>query len=127
MSELVRIRDVHKYFTRGSERIDVLKGVNLDIPQGDFLALTRQALPTKRRSSTSRKTRSFLLPPGRPWRDWQRGGRSQKSRPYSRSWRPASALRINPRDYLNKVPPKLPSWPVSNVAVLTPLNRKSSG
>ena len=24
---------------RGSERIDVLKGVNLDIPQGDFLAL----------------------------------------------------------------------------------------
>jgi putative ABC transport system ATP-binding protein len=39
MSSLVQIRDVHKYFTRGSERIDVLKGVNLDIPQGDFLAL----------------------------------------------------------------------------------------
>jgi putative ABC transport system ATP-binding protein len=36
---LVRIDDVHKYFTRGSERIDVLKGVNLEIPQGDFLAL----------------------------------------------------------------------------------------
>ncbi len=36
---LVRIRDVHKHFTRGSERIDVLKGVNLEIPQGDFLAL----------------------------------------------------------------------------------------
>jgi putative ABC transport system ATP-binding protein len=36
---LVRVRDVHKYFTRGSERIDVLKGVNLDIPRGDFLAL----------------------------------------------------------------------------------------
>jgi len=36
---LVRIRDVHKHFTRGSERIDVLKGVKLDIPQGDFLAL----------------------------------------------------------------------------------------
>jgi putative ABC transport system ATP-binding protein len=36
---LVRVRDVHKYFTRGSERIDVLKGVHLDIPQGDFLAL----------------------------------------------------------------------------------------
>ena len=33
------VRDVHKHFTRGSERIDVLKGVNLDIPQGDFLAL----------------------------------------------------------------------------------------
>ena len=36
---LVRVRDVHKYFTRGSERIDVLQGVNLDIPHGDFLAL----------------------------------------------------------------------------------------
>jgi putative ABC transport system ATP-binding protein len=36
---LVRIRDVHKTFTRGNERIEVLKGVNLDIPQGDFLAL----------------------------------------------------------------------------------------
>jgi putative ABC transport system ATP-binding protein len=36
---LVRIADVHKHFTRGSERIDVLKGVNLEIPKGDFLAL----------------------------------------------------------------------------------------
>jgi putative ABC transport system ATP-binding protein len=36
---LVRVRDVHKHFTRGSERIDVLKGVNLEIPTGDFLAL----------------------------------------------------------------------------------------
>jgi putative ABC transport system ATP-binding protein len=39
MTSLVRVQDVHKHFTRGSERIDVLKGVNLDIPQGDFLAL----------------------------------------------------------------------------------------
>jgi putative ABC transport system ATP-binding protein len=39
MNPLVRISDVHKYFTRGSERIDVLKGVNLAVPQGDFLAL----------------------------------------------------------------------------------------
>jgi len=39
MSSLVKINGVHKYFTRGSERIDVLKGVTLDIPQGDFLAL----------------------------------------------------------------------------------------
>jgi putative ABC transport system ATP-binding protein len=36
---LVRVRNVHKHFTRGSERIDVLKGVNLEIPAGDFLAL----------------------------------------------------------------------------------------
>jgi putative ABC transport system ATP-binding protein len=38
-NSLVRIRDVHKHFTRGSERIDVLQGVNVDIPKGDFLAL----------------------------------------------------------------------------------------
>src|SRR6187402_419701 len=38
-SELVSVRDLHKVYHRGSERIDVLKGVNLDIPQGDFLAL----------------------------------------------------------------------------------------
>lgn len=36
---LVRVSGVHKYFTRGSERIDVLKGVNLEIPQGEFVAL----------------------------------------------------------------------------------------
>lgn len=36
---LVQIRNVEKHFTRGSERIEVLRGVSLDIPQGDFLAL----------------------------------------------------------------------------------------
>ncbi|ODS52157.1 MAG: ABC transporter ATP-binding protein [Acidobacteria bacterium SCN 69-37] len=36
---LVRIRGVRKHFTRGSERIDVLKGVDVDIARGEFLAL----------------------------------------------------------------------------------------
>jgi putative ABC transport system ATP-binding protein len=36
---LVKIRDLHKVFKRGGERIDVLQGVHLDIPQGDYLAL----------------------------------------------------------------------------------------
>ena len=36
---LVSVRGAHKHFTRGSERIDVLKGVNLEVPAGDFLAL----------------------------------------------------------------------------------------
>jgi putative ABC transport system ATP-binding protein len=36
---LVRVTNVHKHFTRGNERIDVLRGVNLAIPSGDFLAL----------------------------------------------------------------------------------------
>jgi putative ABC transport system ATP-binding protein len=39
MSTLVNIQDLHKVYFRGSERIDVLQGVTLDIPQGDFLAL----------------------------------------------------------------------------------------
>ncbi len=36
---LVRVRDVHKVFHRGAERIDVLQGVNLDVPRGDYVAL----------------------------------------------------------------------------------------
>ena len=36
---LVRIADVHKFYSRGNERVDVLKGVNITIPKGDFLAL----------------------------------------------------------------------------------------
>jgi len=37
--ELVRVKNAHKVYTRGSERIDVLQGVNLDVPRGDYLAL----------------------------------------------------------------------------------------
>ena len=36
---LVRAGGLHKEFRRGSERIDVLQGVDLEIPPGDFLAL----------------------------------------------------------------------------------------
>ncbi len=38
-NSLVTVRDLHKVFMRGGERIDVLQGVNLDIPEGDFLTL----------------------------------------------------------------------------------------
>src|SRR4029450_4378636 len=38
-NSLVAVRDLHKIFSRGGQRIDVLQGVNLDIPDGDFLAL----------------------------------------------------------------------------------------
>jgi putative ABC transport system ATP-binding protein len=38
-SSLVTVRSLHKVFHRGGERIDVLQGVTLDIPEGDFLAL----------------------------------------------------------------------------------------
>ena len=36
---LVRVRNLHKRFRRGSERIDVLQGVTIELPRGDFLAL----------------------------------------------------------------------------------------
>jgi len=36
---LVRVSDVHKTYRRGEERIDVLQGLSIEIPGGDFLAL----------------------------------------------------------------------------------------
>jgi putative ABC transport system ATP-binding protein len=36
---IVRVNDVHKSFTRGSEKIDVLLGLNVDVAEGEFLAL----------------------------------------------------------------------------------------
>ena len=41
MSEppLVRVRHVHKFFTRGSERVDVLQDLSLDVPDGAFWAM----------------------------------------------------------------------------------------
>lgn len=35
----VEVSDVHKFFQRGSERIDVLKGLSLSVGEGEFLAL----------------------------------------------------------------------------------------
>jgi putative ABC transport system ATP-binding protein len=36
---LVSVRDVHKTYERGGERIEVLNGIDLEIPSGDFVAL----------------------------------------------------------------------------------------
>lgn len=36
---LIEMRDVCKSYTRGSQAVEVLKGTNLDVEQGDFLAL----------------------------------------------------------------------------------------
>jgi putative ABC transport system ATP-binding protein len=38
-SVLVTVRNLRKVYHRGGERINVLQGVDLDIPEGDFLAL----------------------------------------------------------------------------------------
>ena len=39
VNALVRVQDVHKVYTRGAEKIDVLKNLSLEVPEGDFLAL----------------------------------------------------------------------------------------
>ncbi len=39
MSALIEIRDLSKVYTRGKQKVEVLHGVNLDVAQGDFLAL----------------------------------------------------------------------------------------
>jgi putative ABC transport system ATP-binding protein len=36
---IVRVSNVHKYFTRGSEQIDVLNDLSLEVPEGEFLGL----------------------------------------------------------------------------------------
>ncbi|MES1243492.1 MAG: ABC transporter ATP-binding protein [Acidobacteriota bacterium] len=36
---LVEVRDVQKVFHRGGERLDILRNLSLEVPQGDFLAL----------------------------------------------------------------------------------------
>ncbi|RIK79704.1 MAG: ABC transporter ATP-binding protein [Planctomycetota bacterium] len=38
-STIVRVLNVHKYFQRGSERVDVLNGLSLSVPEGEFLGL----------------------------------------------------------------------------------------
>ena len=39
MSSLVSIRNLHKTYQRGPEKVDVLRGIDLDIAEGDFVAL----------------------------------------------------------------------------------------
>ena len=36
---VVSVRNAHKKYQRGGETLDVLQGVNLDVPRGEFLAL----------------------------------------------------------------------------------------
>ncbi len=39
MTTLVKLRNVHKTYQRGPEKVDVLHGIDLDIESGDFVAL----------------------------------------------------------------------------------------
>ena len=39
ISAIVRVEHVHKYFRRGSERVDVLQDLTLEVPDGQFLGL----------------------------------------------------------------------------------------
>ena len=38
-SAIVHVEHVHKYFRRGSERVDVLQDLTLEVPEGQFLGL----------------------------------------------------------------------------------------
>lgn len=35
---LIKVRNLDKKYVRGSEEIDVLQGLNLDVDEGDFVA-----------------------------------------------------------------------------------------
>ncbi len=39
MSALVEVSGIHKVYQRGAERLDVLRGLDLHVPEGEFLAL----------------------------------------------------------------------------------------
>src|SRR5262249_21504309 len=39
LQPIVRVEGVHKHFRRGSEQIDVLNGLSLQVVEGEFLAL----------------------------------------------------------------------------------------
>ena len=39
MSTLVSIRNLRKTYQRGPEKVEVLRGIDLDIEKGDFVAL----------------------------------------------------------------------------------------
>jgi len=39
MSALVEVSGIHKVYQRGGERLDVLRGLDLRVPEGEFLAL----------------------------------------------------------------------------------------
>ena len=36
---MVDVQDVHKIYRRGSESLDVLKGLDLEVTEGQFVAL----------------------------------------------------------------------------------------
>ena len=36
---VVTVRDVHKSYVKGKEKVEVLHGLDLDVPGGDFVAL----------------------------------------------------------------------------------------
>ena len=48
-SAIVRVAHVHKFFRRGSERVDVLHDLTLEVPEGQFLGLMAPADRARRR------------------------------------------------------------------------------
>ena len=78
---LVRIADVHKFYSRGNERVDVLQGVNITIPKGE---------PSNTGSKDPRLT-AWPRPNAQTWRG-RREHYSRASRPRSKPGKFITAL-----------------------------------
>jgi ABC-type microcin C transport system duplicated ATPase subunit YejF len=52
-SAILRLRDVHKTYTVGANRLHVLKGIDLDIGAGELVAVMGASAPASPPSSTS--------------------------------------------------------------------------
>lgn len=39
MEKIIRIRDLHKFYGSGTNTLEVLKGISLEVPDGEFLAI----------------------------------------------------------------------------------------
>ena len=83
---IVQVRAVHKYFTRGSEQVDVLNDLTLEVAEGEFLALMGPSgsgkttlLESDRRAGSAQPRRSLGRRPVDfrecRKRNWPAGGR----------------------------------------------------
>jgi len=92
MSEaIVRLRNVDKRYTRGKQSVEVLQGLTLDIPKGEFVALmgpsgsgkTNAAEPDRRPGHADRRRNHRSRPAPRPTGERGAGALARESRRFS--------------------------------------------
>jgi len=52
MTDLIRLTDVEKTYTRGKEKIAIFERLSMHIPQGDFIAIMVRRVQARPRCST---------------------------------------------------------------------------